>query len=393
MATAIRQVELSAPWPAFEGLDSYRRCMLVLRWQGRIVGRSFVPLNRGRLAPEEVARHGREALGPDALHAWTESALGFDERDPPGTRRPTATVAICTRERPDDLVRTLAGVVALEPRPEEILVVDNAPSTARTREVVAGVPGVRYVVEPARGLNNARNRAMREASGDVIAFTDDDAVPEPEWLDGLLQNFGDPRVLCVTGLTLPSELETPAQELFEEHCPFARGFRRRVFNGRIDNPLAVSRVGAGANMALRRRAIDLVGPFDGRLDAGTATRSGGDHEMFTRILLAGYRIIYEPRAVSWHRHRRTQEELVDVVRGYGTGVYAMWSGLLIERREFGVLRLAWQWFRYDHLPILRRPSRLRAGEGRDALRRAELRGCVAGPRAWLASRRSTTTHA
>lgn len=392
MATAIRQVELTAPWPAFEGLDNYARCMLVLRWHGNIVGRSFVPVTHGGLTSDEVQRHAREALGPDALHAWTEAALGFDERDPEGTPRPTVTVAICTRERPEDLARTLAGVMALKHRPAEVLVVDNAPATTRTREVVAAVPGVRYIVEPARGLNHARNRAMREATADVVAFTDDDAMPEPEWLDGLLANFGDPRVLCVTGLTLPSELETPAQELFEEHCPFARGFRRRLFNGRIDNPLAVSRVGAGANMAIRRSAIERVGSFDGRLDAGTSTRSGGDHEMFTRILLAGYRIVYEPRAVSWHRHRRTHEELVDVVRGYGTGVYAMWAGLLIERREFGVLRLAWQWFRYDHLPILRRPSRFLA-DGRDALRRAELRGCVSGPRAWFASRRSTATHA
>lgn len=387
MATAIRDVELALPPVAIERLTPGARCMLVFRWRGRIVGRTILRSTAGRISGEDVARHAAETLGPEALVNWIEDAIGFDERASPSAPRPSATVAICTHERPDDLARTLRAVTSLSTPAAEVLVVDNAPVTSRTRDVVTTFAGVRYVVEPRKGLNAARNRALRDATGEVVAFTDDDATPEAEWLDGLLANFADRRVVCVTGLTLPLELETPAQELFEEHCTFVRGFRRRVFDGRIDNPLAVAKVGAGANMAVRRALATIVGPFDERLDAGTPTRSGGDHEMFARILLAGWRIVYEPWAVSWHRHRRTEQELIETVRGYGTGVYAMWTGLLVERREFGVLRLAWQWFRYDHLPLLTRPARLLAAEGRDRLRRAELRGCLSGPAAWWASHR------
>jgi hypothetical protein len=160
-----------------------------------------------------------------------------------------------------------------------------------------------------------------------------------------------------------------------------------VFNGRIDNPLLVARAGAGANMAVRASLGKDVGLFDERLDAGTRAMSGGDHEMFTRILSAGYRLVYEPHAVSWHRHRRTLEEVEQVVRGYGTGVYAMWTGLLVEKHNLGVLRLAWNWFRWDHLPLLRSVSRMRELSARDRLRKAELRGCFAGPGAWLSERR------
>jgi glycosyltransferase involved in cell wall biosynthesis len=386
MATAIRQVELSRPVEPIERADGYERAMLVFRWHGRIVGRAFVPLDGARLAAEAIRTAAADHLTPDALRAWVEDALAFDERrrDRPS---PSATVAICTRERADDLRRTLDAVCRLRPAPLEILVIDNAPLSGATRAVTADHPAVRYVVEPIRGLNCARNRALREARGDIVAFTDDDATPEGDWLEGLLLNFSDPRVACVNGLTLPLELETPAQELFEEHCSFARGFARQVFNGRFDNPLLVARAGAGANMAVRRSLPDIVGWFDERLDAGTPTQSGGDHQMFTRILAAGYRIVYDPHAVSWHRHRRTFDELLAVVRGYGTGVYAMWTGLLLEQHDFAVLRSAWRWFRYDHLPLLRAPGRLRARGGRDALRRAELRGCLSGPRAWFASRR------
>jgi len=387
MATAVRNVELSAAVPAVRDVADYRKCMLVFRWRGVVIGRAFVPVTSAGLSAAEVTDVAKRHLTPDAVRTWIEDILEFDERGERNRALPSGAVAICTRERPDDLERTLGAVQALDPPPREILVIDNAPTTLRTKQVASHFPGVRYIVEPRVGLNRARNRALNEATADVVAFTDDDAAPEPDWLRALLANFQDPRVMCVAGLTLPSELETPAQELFEEHCSFVRGFVRRVFNGRIDNPLLVSRAGAGANMAVRASLEKTVGRFDERLDAGTPTMSGGDHEIFTRILAAGYRLVYEPQAVNWHRHRRTLEEVERVVRGYGTGVYAMWTGLLLEKRDLGVLRLAWNWFRWDHLPLLRSPSRMRSTSPRDRLRMMELRGCLAGPAAWLSARR------
>jgi hypothetical protein len=138
-------------------------------------------------------------------------------------------------------------------------------------------------------------------------------------------------------------------------------------------------------MAMLRNAVLELGGFDERLDAGRPTRSGGDHEMFTRILRSGYRIVYEPAAVSWHRHRETMQEVRETVYGYGVGVYAMWTGLLLERRELGVLKLAWAWFRYSQFQALL-PGRSAATTER-ALTRQEIRGCLRGPRAWLTARR------
>jgi GT2 family glycosyltransferase len=386
MATAIRDVELSSPMAPIADLGAYSRCMLVFRWRRRVVGRQFVPVVSDGVDTGAIAQ-AADQCGADVLYRWLADTVGYDERAFVGSRALTATVAICTRERPEDLLRTLGAVARFIDAGHHILVVDNAPRTTRTREVVERFRGVRYVCEPTVGLNVARNRAMREASTDVVAFTDDDAEPEPEWLHALLANFGDPRVQCATGLTLPVELETEAQELFEQLSPFARGFRRRIFDGQHDNAVEVGRVGAGANMALRRAVIDLVGPFDERLDAGTPTCSGGDHEMFVRILAAGYQIVYDPAAVSWHRHRRTYGEVQDTLHGYGVGVYAMFTGLLLERRELGVLRLAWAWFRSAHLPELRRRLLRRAPTRTSPLILAELRGCLHGPAAWFTSRR------
>lgn len=381
--TAIREVELSAPLQSIDQLPS--RCMLVLRWRGRVVGRLFADVQNGTIGVERLQVLITAALGPEALRYWLDEHLGFCESAVVDPLPLSASAAICTHERPEQLRRTLTAVQRLHPAPLETLVIDNAPSTAATRAVVDEFPGVRYVLEPRRGLNVARNRALQEARGDIVAFTDDDAVPEPEWLAGLLRNFQIARTACVTGLTLPASLDTPAQELFEQHCTFSRGFKRRLFDGQVDNPLAAGPVGAGANMAVHRDTIRQLGGFDERLDGGQPTKSGGDHEMFTRIMRAGLRIVYDPAAVSWHSHRQTMEEVRATVYGYGVGVYAMWTGLLIEKREIGVLKMAWSWFRYSQfralLPV--------GGMSPDArtLARDEIRGCLRGPGAWFAARR------
>jgi glycosyltransferase involved in cell wall biosynthesis len=383
--TAIHQIDLSQPPAAID--TGAERCMLILRWRGRVVGRTVTSVAGGRLSATAVQAAIARGVTVDALSHWLHDELGHDERALLGASIPSATVALCTRERPHDLDRALTAIAAQHHRPLEVIVVDNAPISDGTRQVVARHDGVRYLREDQRGLDAARNRALLEARGDVIAFTDDDAAPEPEWLGALLANFADRSTVVATGLTLPMVLETEAQELFEQHCTFVRGFRRRVFDGQRDNPLAVGPVGAGANMALRRDVVRSLGGFDERLDGGMPTRSGGDHDLFARVLIAGHRIVYDPAAVSWHRHRETREELLDTVYGYGVGVYAMWTGFLLERRELGVVRLAWQWFTQSQLKALLRPSHPFAR----TIAWHELRGCMHGPRSWFAARRLRAT--
>ena len=310
--------------------------------------------------------------------------------DPLPSALPSATVAVCTRDRPDDLRACLDALMRLPDDGQEILVVDNCPSTDATERLVANYCGydrVRYVRDDRPGLDVARNRALREARSEVVAFTDDDAMPDPGWLRALLPGFGDPQVLCVTGLTLPSELETEAQEWFERLGGFGRGSTRTVFDSRTHNPLAAGRIGAGVNMALRRTVVREVGFFDEALDAGTPTHSGGDHDLFTRILTAGYRIVYEPGALNRHRHRRTWEELRATLYGYGVGVYAAWTRSLLVEGELSVIATAWGWFRHGQLRKLARSLLRRPGCVPLDLVLAELRGCAVGPFAYLRSRR------
>jgi cellulose synthase/poly-beta-1,6-N-acetylglucosamine synthase-like glycosyltransferase len=382
VATAVIQLDIDGISPDLRVDEKYTRAFVLVRRRGKPVTAFYTPVNEGRLDLQSATRTLLEDIRKARWKWSAEDYLGPDVFPP----TPPATVAICTRERPEDLTRALTAAGALRPAAAEIIVVDSNPATGRTREIVSGFAGVRYVREERRGLDAARNRALIEATTDFVAFTDDDAVTEPEWLGQLLQPFEDPRVMCSTGLTLPLELETAAQEWFERLAPFGRGFARKVFDGTRHDPTAVSRCGAGANMALRRAAVERIGAFDEALDAGTATKSGGDHEMFGRILACGYRLVYQPSAVSWHRHRRTWDELREVLYGYGVGVYAMWTRRLVLEREFGVFRQAWGWLRHDQMPrwcrtLLHRPDSVPSD-----LLLAELRGCLTGPLAYVASR-------
>jgi GT2 family glycosyltransferase len=386
--TAVLDFDLDALPPGTVELDpKYSGALILLRWRGQPVGQLHLPTPARVIRPDALLTAVRDSVGLELWMRWVHDRLGWDDGTAVAGDLPRATVAICTRDRPHDVRRAVDALMRLPNRGQELLVVDNRPSSDDTRRLTSHYAAVRYVREDRPGLDAARNRALREATHDIVAFTDDDAVVAPGWLDGLCRNFADPEVLCVTGLTMPLELETEAQEWFERHSPFGRGFRRVVFDGQHHNPLAVGRVGAGANMALRRRILDLVGPFDEALDAGTPTQSGGDHEMFTRILAAGYRIVYDPAALSWHRHRRTLEELRQTLYGYGAGVYATWTRHLLLDRDIGVLRLALAWFRHEQGPALARALLRRPGCVPLPFVLAELRGCIAGPRAYFASRR------
>ncbi len=387
MATAVLQLELKSPRTNLSVDPRYERALVLLRWAGRPVGRLLLPVRGGRISRIVLEEQLSASATWDFWAAWLHDSLGWDEAEPRDAR-PAATIAVCTRDRPDDLRRCLDAIVALPEAGQDVIVVDNNSSDSATREVVAAFPGVRYISQKTGGLDAARNRAIREARHDIVAFTDDDAFVDRDWLRALVRNFDNPLVLCVTGLTMPVELETDAQELFESYSPFCRGFSRRVFDGSEMNPLAVGAVGAGANLAFRRSLLDLVGEFDEALDGGTATRSGGDHEMFSRILAAGFQIVYDPAALNWHRHRRSWGELRDTLRGYGTGVYAMWTRALLLNRELSVFKHALAWFRQGQMPELLRSLRPRTRRVPTKLLLAELRGCLSGPRAYFASRQA-----
>lgn len=227
----------------------------------------------------------------------------------PPASLPSVTVVICTRDRPEALDRCLAALAEQSAAPAEVLVVDNAPVTDGAR-VVAARRGVRYLLEPAAGLSRARNAGARDATGEVVAYLDDDAVPDREWLAHMQGEFRDPEVGGVTGRCLALN-EGPAARAMEA-C-WSGGTRRRFMPGIADDAVATIRgaVGVGMNMAFRRALLVTAAPFHLRLGRGATIRGGEEQTAFLDVLWAGSAIIYTPAAVVRHPTPSTVDEFED----------------------------------------------------------------------------------
>lgn len=249
----------------------------------------------------------------------------------PGPALPTLTAAICTKDRPQRLTRLLQSLIAIrETSPfaqTEILVIDNASVDDATRRAVDQLPGVVYRYEPKAGLDFARNAALASASGELLAFLDDDVVVDREWLHGLARAWRScPGAGGFTGLVLPFRLDTPAQLLFEQRGGFGRGFKRREFAsaqfGNALHPVGSGSLGAGCNMAFDRVLLQQLGGFDDALDTGAPLPGGGDLDIFYRVLRSGRRMVYEPSYLVYHEHRETLPQLNRQYWSWGLGFMA-----------------------------------------------------------------------
>lgn len=334
----VREFSLDHGWRDLEDLGRANSVLLVVRRRKEILGTTSIDVYRGRISRQRI----REAV--IGLAAWPLWERQLEKELPPAVDPLRASVVVCTRNRTNELVHCLNSLLPLARTGAEVLVVDNCPADSSTHELVKQYPEMRYVYEPLPGLDIARNRGLRESRREFIAFTDDDAVVDPHWLERLLPNFEDPTVGLVTGLTLPRALATEAQLWFERTNQFSRGFHRQRFDWTTINPISSGRVGAGVNMAIRREILGRVGYFDEALDCGTFTGSGGDQEFFYRVLARGNRVVYEPSALVWHHHRRDWRSLRRVMFQYGTGVYAWWFKTLIREKETSLLKWMPLWY-------------------------------------------------
>jgi glycosyltransferase involved in cell wall biosynthesis len=353
LPTDIVDIELTGPLPSVSPRPGQDQVRVLGRAHSYPVGLLSITVPPGGLTPDQLAagvsgllpalqRHlATEGLPvPRELRPEQKAGVGrpacLARRDRALAEAPAITVLIATRDRPQSLLRVLASVARCRHPRTDVLVVDNAPASEATAEVVASLGGrvgavpVRYVREPQPGVSAARNRGLREISGSWVAITDDDCLVDAEWLAGIAEAAAAmPGVGCVTGPTVPAELATPAQRLRERAGGFAQGFTRRAWDfgphrppGEPLFPVAAGTFGTGANMAFDVAVLDELGGFDPALGAGVASRGGEDLLALLQVITAGYTISYEPAALVAHRHPRDHASLRRQTFDYGAGLGA-----------------------------------------------------------------------
>ena len=218
---------------------------------------------------------------------------------------------VCTRDRPESLEKCLQAASRLDYPHFDLVVVDSASKDSRAQELAQRF-GARYLREPRPGVSRARNRGVRACKTEVVAFLDDDALPEPDWLAALALEFQDPQVMVVSGRILSLGVETEAECLFERMGGFDVGGQRWEVSR--EHPLwfvlaNFAGLGNETNMALRRRAFDFWPGFDERLGRGTTMGEGeGPYALFS-LIDRGHRAVYTPYAVVRHPYPRTMQEL------------------------------------------------------------------------------------
>jgi len=281
-------------------------------------------------SPEDITVKIRAAIQPALTH-YSEcgSSLAFTDQ------AVRLSVVICTRHRPQSLYKCLQSLLSGPDTEFELIVVDNAPENDETLLVAKQFAQVRYVREDRKGLDIARNTGARTATGDIIAYTDDDVLIPQNWITNLKACFTDPLIMAVTGLVIPTSLDTRAQYTFEKKWGFNKGYLPKRFNHRyfldhLEYGVPAWDIGAGANMAFRKEAFQVAGLFDERLDVG-ASGCSGDSEMWHRILAEGWDCYYVPELFVYHEHRSTEEGLRKQLFGYMRGHV---SALLVQYENY-----------------------------------------------------------
>lgn len=231
------------------------------------------------------------------------------------------SAAICTRNRPGTIGQAVASVLANDYPAFDLTVVDQSTTDATAvvmRPFIESDPRLHYLRVGEPGLSRARNVAIRHSTGDIIAFTDDDCVVPPAWLNTIVRAFAESRDADL----LYGKVLNPAGPDGEASVTPALDIARPE---RISRRTGFKLYGMGANSAARRRLFGAIGGFDEMLGAGALFPGSDDWDLSYRTYRVGSVILLRPEIQVIHYGTRTAEDWPAQVRAYGLGDGAFFS--------------------------------------------------------------------
>lgn len=258
----------------------------------------------------EADHHGEPGVAPPSGRATSERVAGAGGEVVPSVAATEATVGdagvVVVIVPVRDGAATMPGLLdalAAQTVAHRVVVVDNGSTDATADVAREHHSGPQVVHESTPGSYAARNRGLRErGDAEVVAFTDADCRPAPDWLERAVAHLRADADL-VGGRVVHDATASPT--VWER-------YDRGIY---LDQQVNVESDGfaATANVVTRREVVDAIGPFDGTL------RSSGDREWTERAVAAGFRLVYAHDAVVTHRPRTTAGEVWRLYRRLGAG--------------------------------------------------------------------------
>ena len=253
----------------------------------------------------------------------------------------SVSVVVPVRSMVQTLPHCLAGLAALDPAPQEIILVDNGSrdgSLELLRAFARDRPRAQVLTEARRGAAAARNAGSRAAQGDLIAFTDADCTPEAAWLRHLTEPFADPAIGAVAGRVVaapPASTLELFSALYTLQLPDRPARRREWTPWEGGYPTA--------NLAVRHTLLEALGGFDA--DVGIY---GEDYDLCARLYARGFEIAYVSEARVAHHHRTTLRGVVRQAFGFGRS-----HPYMLRRHAAGGvwLDLPWRSVRWEGFPV------------------------------------------
>lgn len=266
----------------------------------------------------------------------------------------SVVVSTYTTERLHDVVRCISSLKEQTFPPVEIILVLD-PCERLVEFYKSHVPpDVRVITSDNAGLSHARNAGVKDARGEIVAFIDDDATADKKWLESLIRNYKDPKVMGVGGL-IKAAWEGKRPSWFPEELDWIVGCS---YKG-LPNKRSTIRNPIGCNMSFRKTVFEKVGYFRsdiGRL--GKKLLASEETEFSIRVLrkIPYSKIIYEPSALVYHRVNRSRESLKHVWR---RSFYEGVSKALISFKSDPQMTLSTEDLYLKYLLEVAIPSRLR----------------------------------
>lgn len=282
---------------------------------------------------EDQAFPNSTSVGPEGKRPAEKPVPSED-----GPRSPLrVSVVVCTRARPDkltSLLRSLANVRRPDSVELEVVVVNNGSGeeTPRVVERIGRDSGLelRLLADPGAVVAAARNRAIRESRGEIVALVDDDCLVAPTWLAQIGREFRPSSNVDVLGgrVELYDRRDRPVTVRTDR--------KRKRFE-----PTELFSSLPGCNLCFRRIVWEEIGGFDERFGPGTGLRAAEDSDLLFRAYRAGFRMVYSPDLLVYHHHgRRTDDDVSELEQRYLVGRGGFYAKHVLSG-DGEAARLAW----------------------------------------------------